>query len=65
MGCKLHTLLLKNACISGDEEQAFKKVNFLSRWPSIAESKGFSADAAHSLTRTLIASLVSALANEL
>lgn len=34
IGCKLHTLLLKNACINSEEE-AYKKINFLSRWPAI------------------------------
>ena len=36
MGCKLHTLLLKNACIN-PEEDGFKKVNLLSRWPAVVQ----------------------------
>lgn len=32
IGCKLHTLLLKNACVN-PEEDAYKKINFLARWP--------------------------------
>jgi len=34
MGCKLHTLLLKNVC-TNPEEFGHKKVNLLTRWPSI------------------------------
>jgi hypothetical protein len=34
IGCKLHTLLLRNSCMSSEEE-AYKKVNFLARWPNI------------------------------
>ena len=33
MGCKLHTLLLKNACLN-PEEVAFKRINLLTRWPA-------------------------------
>ena len=36
IGCKLHSLLLKNACIN-PEEDAYKKINFLVRWPQIIE----------------------------
>lgn len=36
MGCKLHTLLLKNACIN-PEEEAFKKINLLTRWPQVVQ----------------------------
>ena len=36
IGCKLHTLLLKNAC-SSSEEEAYKKVNFVARWPNILQ----------------------------
>jgi hypothetical protein len=32
MGCKLHTLLMKNACIT-PEEDAYKRINYVSRWP--------------------------------
>ena len=37
MGCKLHTLLLKNACLN-PEEDGFKKVNLLTRWPVIIQA---------------------------
>ena len=33
MGCKLHTLLLKNAC-QNPEQTGFKRINLLTRWPS-------------------------------
>jgi hypothetical protein len=36
IGCKLHTVLLKNACLSAEEE-AYKKINFVARWPSILQ----------------------------
>ncbi len=36
IGCKLHTLLLKNAC-SNSEEEAYKKINFVARWPLIVQ----------------------------
>jgi hypothetical protein len=32
IGCKLHTVLLKNSCIS-PEEDAYKRLNYVSRWP--------------------------------
>ncbi len=32
MGCKLHTLLLTNSCIN-PEDEAFKKLNIISRYP--------------------------------
>ena len=63
MGCKLHTLLLKNACTS-EEDEGFKKVNLLSRWPAIAKEKGYRVDRAHSLVRALINGLVCALIPE-
>ena len=34
MGCKLHTLLLKNACLN-PEEDGLKKVNLLTRLPAL------------------------------
>jgi hypothetical protein len=34
IGCKLHTILLKNGCFNSEEE-AYKKINFVARWPSI------------------------------
>ena len=40
MGTKLHTLLLKNSCTSTDEEDGFKKLNLLARWPAVVAEKG-------------------------
>jgi hypothetical protein len=45
MGCKLHTLLLKNVCTTPDES-GYKKVNLLTRWPSIVALQIAQADAA-------------------
>ena len=41
MGCKLHTLLLKNAC-QNPEEVGFKRINLLSRWPAYIYQKQIS-----------------------
>ena len=41
MGTKLHTLLLKNACTNPDDEDGFKKVNLLVRWPAVASEKNY------------------------
>ena len=41
MGTKLHTLLLKNSCTSLEEDEGFKKVNLLARWPTVVAEKGF------------------------
>ena len=38
MGCKLHTLLLKNACQS-PEQSGFKRINLLTRWPSFIHQR--------------------------
>lgn len=38
MGCKLHTLLLKNACLD-PEEVGFKRTNLLVRWPAFVEQR--------------------------
>lgn len=61
MGTKLHTLLLKNACSNLEEDDGFKKVNLLTRWPAIAKEKGHNVDTAHALVRTLTTSLINAL----
>ena len=37
IGCKLHTHLLKNSCINSEEE-AYKMINFVARWPSIVHA---------------------------
>jgi hypothetical protein len=60
MGTKLHTLLLKNAC-SNEEDDGFKKVNLLTRWPAVAKEKGYSVNTAHMLVRNLTQSLVNSL----
>jgi hypothetical protein len=57
MGTKLHTLLLKNSCSSLEEDEGFKKVNLLARWPTVVAEKGFEANSAHDLARQLIISL--------
>jgi hypothetical protein len=54
MGCKLHTLLLKNACVSPDEDEGFKKLNLFTRWPAVLQLKGYDSQAAHDLTRCLV-----------
>ena len=36
IGCKLHTILLKNAC-TNSEEEAYKRINFVARWPTIIQ----------------------------
>ncbi len=64
MGTKLHTLLLKNACVNPDEEDGFKKVNLLVRWPAVAAEKGFDQNTAHDLARCLVNNLVLALGQQ-
>ena len=64
MGTKLHTLLLKNACINPDEEDGFKKVNLLVRWPAVAFEKGFDQNTAHDLARCLVNNLIQALGSQ-
>ena len=61
MGTKLHTLLLKNACSNTEEDDGFKKVNLLTRWPAVAKENGHNVNTAHALVRTLTTSLVNAL----
>ena len=72
IGCKLHSLLLKNACIN-PEEDAYKKINFLVRWPQIIEqqlAEGVKSrterdvETAHKLTRVLLIQLISSLKEE-
>jgi len=58
MGTKLHTLLLKNACTNPEEEDGFKKVNLLVRWPAVATEKGFDPIIAHDLARYLLNNLI-------
>lgn len=62
IACKLHTVLLKIACINSEEE-AYKKINFVARWPSIVQaqlSHGIKdrcerdTDTSHKLSRVLI-----------
>ncbi len=62
IGCKLHTLLLRNAC-TNSEEEAYKKINFVIRWPMIVQNQLNSGikdrnekdiDIANKLTRVLI-----------
>lgn len=73
IGCKLHTVLLKIACINSEEE-AYKKINFIARWPSIIQtqlSQGLKdrserdVETAHKLSRVLITSLISSLKDEI
>lgn len=58
MGTKLHTLLIKNACSNPDEEDGFKKVNLLVRWPAVAAEKGLDQTTAHELARYLLSNLI-------
>lgn len=62
IACKLHTVLLKIACVNSEEE-AYKKVNFVARWPSIVQAQLTQGlkdrserdiDTAHKLSRVLI-----------
>ena len=61
MGCKLHTLLIRNSCTSPEEEDSYKKINLLTRWPTIVAEKGFDSYGAHELTRALIINLINSL----
>ena len=63
MGTKLHTLLLKNSCTSTDEEDGFKKLNLLARWPAVVAEQGLEYYSAHDLCRSLIISLCNSLSN--
>lgn len=58
MGCKLHTLLLTNSCIN-PEDEAFKKLNFISRYPlTVQENKRIVAE---KLSRVLLINLLTSL----
>jgi hypothetical protein len=57
MGSKLHTLLLKNSCTCPEEDEGFKKLNLLVRWPAVIQEKGHDVKSAHELTRTLVINL--------
>ena len=75
MGCKLHTLLLKNAC-ANPEEDGFKKINLLTRWPAMIQEQIRSAefdtsirtlrdvDTANGISRVLLTQLISSLRDE-
>ena len=72
IGCKLHTLLLKNACTSAEEE-GYKKLNFVARWPAIIHtqlSQGLKDrnerdfDISNKLSRVLLTQLLSSLRDE-
>ena len=73
IGCKLHTNLLKNSCINSEEE-AYKKINFVARWPQIVHNqvtdkiKGRQekdVETAHILSRILICQLITHIKDEL
>lgn len=58
MGCKLHTLLLTNSCIN-PEDEAFKKLNIISRYPlTVSEDKRIVAE---KLSRVLLINLLNSL----
>lgn len=63
MGTKLHTLLLKNSCLGPEEDEGFKKLNLLARWPVVCQEKGIEVTLAHDLTNALIIQLTSVLTN--
>jgi hypothetical protein len=62
MGCKLHTLLLTNSCLN-PEEEAFKKLNMISRYPlTVPPEKKVTAE---KLCRVLLIHLVLSLKDHL
>jgi hypothetical protein len=62
MGCKLHTLLLTNSCIN-PEDEAFKKLNIISRYPlTVQENKRIVAE---KLSRVLLINLMNSLNSHL
>ena len=75
MGCKLHTLLIKNAC-TNPEEDGNKRINLLTRWPAmILDQVGINEidtnirtlrdfDTANGICRVLITQLLSSLRDE-
>ena len=74
MGCKLHTLLLKNS-FTNPEEEAHKRINYIARWPQIVaiikEGELGNArlskevDVANKLSRVLMTNLLSSLKDEI
>lgn len=62
MGCKLHTLLLSNSCLN-PEEEAFKKLNMISRYPlTVPLDKRITAE---KLSRVLLINLINNLQQHL
>lgn len=62
MGCKLHTLLLSNSCLN-PEEEAFKKLNMISRYPlTVSLEKRVTAE---KLCRVLLINLINNLQQQL
>lgn len=62
MGCKLHTLLLSNSCLN-PEEEAFKKLNMISRYPlTVPLDKRITAE---KLSRVLLINLIDNLQHTL
>lgn len=62
MGCKLHTLLLANSCLN-PEEEAFKKLNMISRYPlTVPLEKRVTAE---KLSRVLLINLIDNLQQSL
>jgi len=62
MGCKLHTLLLTNSCLN-PEEEAFKKLNMISRYPlTVPQEKRLTAE---KLSRVLLINLINDLHSNL
>lgn len=58
MGCKLHTLLVTNSCIN-PEQEAFKKLNLISRYPLTVPPD--TRTTAEKLSRVLLINLLSNL----
>ena len=58
MGIKLHTLLLTNSCLN-PEQEAFKKLNMISRFPLTVEPE--KRIAAEKLSRVLLINIISVL----
>ena len=58
MGCKLHTLLVNNSCIN-PEQEAFKKLNLISRYPLTVPAE--KRTVAEKLCRVLLINLLNSL----